>query len=44
MLLKAMLVTGAGVSPRIGAMMAYLGDIALSRSASFLNADAAKKA
>lgn len=35
-LLKAMLVTGAGTSPRVGAMMAYLGDIALSRSSNFL--------
>lgn len=38
MLLKAMLVTGAGAPPRIGAMMAYLGDVALSRSPHFLTA------
>jgi enoyl-CoA hydratase len=34
-LLKAMLVTGAALSPRAGAMMAYLGDVALVRSESF---------
>jgi enoyl-CoA hydratase/carnithine racemase len=38
MLLKAMLVTGAGSSPRVGAMMAYLGDVALSRSSHFFAA------
>lgn len=43
-LLKAMLVTGAGTSPRVGAMMAYLGDIALSRSSNFLSATASNKA
>ncbi|MEZ5831971.1 MAG: enoyl-CoA hydratase/isomerase family protein [Dongiaceae bacterium] len=36
MLLKAMLVTGAGTPARVGAMMAYLSDLALSRSANFL--------
>ena len=36
MLLKAMLVTGAGASPRVGSMLAYLGDVALSRSDHFL--------
>lgn len=35
MLLKAMLVTGAGTPSRVGQMMAYLGDVALSRSARF---------
>lgn len=34
-LLKAMLVTGAGLPARSGQMLAYLGDVALVRSASF---------
>ncbi len=42
MLLKAMLVTGAGVSPRVGSMLAYLGDVALSRSPNFLNPPSGK--
>lgn len=42
MLLKAMLVTGAGAPPRVGATLAYLGDVALSRSPYFLNADTSK--
>lgn len=37
MLLKAMLVTGAGSSPRLGATLAYIGDMALSRSSHFMN-------
>lgn len=35
-LLKAMLVTGAGTSPRVGQMMALLGDVALTRSRNFM--------
>jgi enoyl-CoA hydratase/carnithine racemase len=42
MLLKAMLVTGAGASPRVGSMLAYLGDVALSRSPDFLNPPSGK--
>lgn len=42
MLLKAMLVTGAGLPPRAGHMMAYLGDVALTRSKSFQDAMAAR--
>ena len=42
MLLKAMLVSGAGAPPRLGATLAYLGDVALSRSPYFLNADQSK--
>ncbi|MCB2141054.1 MAG: enoyl-CoA hydratase/isomerase family protein [Rhodobacteraceae bacterium] len=43
MLLKALLVTGAGVSPRVGAAMAYLSDVALSRSPHFLKTMEPKK-
>lgn len=43
MLLKAMLVTGAGTPPRVGAMMAYLADVALSRSPDFLAAPVKEK-
>lgn len=39
MLLKAMLVTGAGAPPRLGATLAYIRDVALSRSPHFLNTD-----
>lgn len=42
MLLKAMLVSGAGLPPRAGHMMAYLGDVALTRSKSFKDAMAAR--
>ena len=44
MLLKAMLVTGAGAPPRLGATLAYLGDVALSRSPQFLKASGPEKA
>lgn len=43
MLLKAMLVTGAGAPPRLGATLAYIGDVALSRSPHFLNAGQSKE-
>lgn len=42
MLLKAMLVTGAGAAPRVGATLAYMGDVALSRSPHFLKAEGSK--
>ena len=44
MLLKATLVSGAGAEPGLGAKMAYISDVALSRSPHFLEPSQPEKA